>query len=213
MNATIKGVVQAEKFDVIDLLALLNDQPPEFDAGRGGTPKFTKLDVAACLAGLPEHVVKYAYLLAGNLKIERLQELVYPVCDDEFSDDSGHVKRKRKEREKPIVLNERIVIKDADFYRVRNVVRAFINGVLRRDGKKPKACDVDVIAKGLAQCALKMRLYRNEYTLENEIAMAGLIMRKQSYQESWQKYRALASSELMIWEDQIRLNLKKLFDC
>ncbi len=215
MSVAIKGVVQQEKFDVIDMLCLLNDQPPEMGKGRGGAPKFTKEDVAASLVGLPDHVVRYAYLLAGNLHIERVQEIIYPVADDEFEHESGRdaPRRKRKECEKPIILNTRVLIKDADFFRVRNVVRAFINDVLKTDKKRPKVGELDIMAKGLAQCALKMRLYRNHYTLENEIIMAGFSMAKQSYQSGWQKYRALATSELMLWEDQIRLKLKQLFDC
>lgn len=216
MNVAIKGVVPAEKFDVIDLLCLLNDQPPEMGEGRGGVPKFTREDVAASLAGLPDHVTRYAYLLAGNLHIERVQEIIYPVADDEFEDDDTEreaPKRKRKEREKPVVLNTRVLIKDADFFRVRNVVRVFINEVLKTDKKRPKVGELDIMAKGLAQCALKMRLYRNHYTLENEIVMAGFSMAKNNYAKTWQVYRVLATSELMLWEDQIRLKLKQLFDC
>lgn len=215
MNVAIKGVVPEAKFDVIDLLCLLNDQPPEMGKGRGGRPKYTKADVLEAMVGLPDHIVRYAYLLAGNLHIERVQEIIYPVADDEFEDDAEREapKRKRKEREKPVVLNTRVLIKDADFFRVRNVVRVFINEVLKTDKKRPKVGELDIMAKGLAQCALKMRLYRNHYTLENEIVMAGFSMAKQSYQAGWQKYRALATSELMLWEDQIRLKLKQLFDC
>lgn len=215
MSVAIKGVVQEEKFDVIDMLALLNDQPPEMGKGRGGRPKYTKADVLESMVGLPDHIVRYAYLLAGNLHIERVQEIIYPVADDEFEDDAGREapKRKRKEREKPVVLNTRVLIKDADFYRVRNVVRVFINEVLKTDKKRPKVGELDMMAKGLAQCALKMRLYRNHYTLENEIVMAGFSMAKNNYAKTWQVYRVLATSELMLWEDQIRLKLKQLFDC
>ena len=63
MNAVFNP--SAEKWDVLELLALLNGKGVKYEMGRGGLPKVTGLDVAGALAGLPDHIQRYAYLLAG----------------------------------------------------------------------------------------------------------------------------------------------------
>ncbi len=141
-----------DKSDILGLLSLLNS------SGSCGSV-ISGHDVAATLAHLPEHVQNYAFLLAGDLKIESAINVEY--CDAEYmvaTSKKGSRYTKRVDEGGVVAESESVTVISSDFYRVRNMLAAKVGAVMLKDKVTPKTANLEQYAKGIAGSVLYQRL-------------------------------------------------------
>ncbi len=232
MSALLKSADEVQ--DILGLLVLINPRCPHYDASFGGKNSgLTGLDVSASLAGLPQHVQRYAFLLGEGLKTESVYEFNYQT----------HESARTKTKNEVITENSKLVgtvIKSGDFYRVKNVLRRLVENELIASKITPKTATIPQIANGLAGCALFQKVKakghcgtcsgegwnifdhipkkcdacdgsgQSHYTIDERAKLAGMKITKKGYSKTWERFENWASSELCNWENDIRDKLLAL---
>ncbi len=166
MSVLIKSADDTK--DILGLLVLINPRCPQYETSFGGKNSgITGLDVSGSLAGLPEHVQRYAFLLGEGLKVESYYQFSYPEKPEKqlqtvtSGKNVGAIYMKTPEVTKPkaesLKENTQLLgtkIKSGDFYRVRNALRRLVEKELIESKVTPKTATIPQIAQGLAGCAL-----------------------------------------------------------
>ena len=226
MSALLKSADDVQ--DILGLLVLINPRCPHYEASFGGKNSgLTGLDVSASLAGLPQHVQRYAFLLGEGLKTESVYEFSYQTYE------SGRTKTKNE------VLDENTkliahTVKSGDFYRVKNVLRRLVENELIASKVTPKTATIPQIADGLAGCALFQKVKakghcgtcdgkgwnlfdrapkkcdvcdgkgQSHYSLTERAKLAGMKITAMGYSKTWERFEHWGLSELCNWENDIR---------
>ena len=188
----------AEKWDVLELLALLNGKGVRYEMGRGGLPKVTGLDVAGALAGLPDHIQRYAYLLAGAA--------LRPA-------DTKRVGNALKTKVRDDLVKSKTTPKTATLDKIADgIARCALVQRLKAKGECT-AChgagklraDVRMVTCGKCDGS-----GRAVYTLKERVELLGVAMSTVNYLKTWQVFEGMAISYIYEWDEMIRGNLKVL---
>lgn len=188
----------AEKWDVLELLALLNGKGVRYEMGRGGLPKVTGLDVAGALAGLPDHIQRYAYLLAGAA--------LRPA-------DTKRVGNALKTKVRDDLVKSKTTPKTATLDKIADgIARCALVQRLKAKGECT-AChgagklraDVRMVTCGKCDGS-----GRAVYTLKERVELLGVAMSTVNYLKTWQVFEGMAISYIYEWDEVIRGNLKVL---
>lgn len=197
MNAAV-GFDSGQKWDVLELLTLLNGKGQQYEIGRGGMSKITALDVAASLAGLPDHIHRYAYLLAGAA--------LRPA-------DTRRVGNQLKTLVMGEMMQSKVAPKVATLPAMaEGVARCALVQRLKAKGNCAKCegrgwvrADVHKL-----QCDKCEGSGRAVYTLKDCVELMGVGITVQSYQQTWQRFADFGLSELYTWDNLIRDKLRGL---
>ena len=188
----------AEKWDVLELLALLNGKGVRYEMGRGGLPKVTGLDVAGALAGLPDHIQRYAYLLAGAA--------LRPA-------DTKRVGNALKTKVRDDLVKSKTTPKTATLDKIADgIARCALVQRLKAKGECT-AChgagklraDVRMVTCGKCDGS-----GRAVYTLKERVELLGVAMSTVNYLKTWQVFEGMAISYIYEWDEVIRGKLKVL---
>ncbi len=196
MNAVFNP--SAEKWDVLELLALLNGKGQSYEVGRGGLPKVTGLDVAGALAGLPDHIQRYAYLLAGAA--------LRPA-------DTKRVGNKLKVQVLDDLIKSKVVPKTDTIHKVaEGIARCALVQRLQSKGECTTCHGVGKVRADtrLADCGRCGGKGQAVYTLKERVEIVGLRISAVAYAKTWVAFEERAMSYVYEWDELIRGNLKPL---
>lgn len=188
----------AEKWDVLELLALLNGKGVQYEMGRGGLPKVTGLDVAGALAGLPDHIQRYAYLLAGAALRPADTKRVGNVLKTKVRDD---------------LVKSKTTPKTATLDKIaEGIARCALVQRLKSKGECTTCRGVGKVRADtrLVKCGRCGGKGQAVYTLAERVEMVGLRMSVAAYAKTWLAFEELAMSYVYEWDEMIRGKLKPL---
>jgi len=196
MNAVFNP--SAEKWDVLELLALLNGKGQSYEVGRGGLPKVTGLDVAGALAGLPDHIQRYAYLLAGAA--------LRPA-------DTKRVGNALKVKVRDDLVKSKATPKTATLDKIADgIARCALVQRLKAKGECTACHGVGKLRADvrMVTCGKCDGSGRAVYTLKERVELLGVAMSTVNYLKTWQVFEDMAISYIYEWDEVIRGNLKVL---
>ncbi len=196
MNAVFNP--SAEKWDVLELLALLNGKGVQYEMGRGGLPKVTGLDVAGALAGLPDHIQRYAYLLAGAA--------LRPA-------DTKRVGNALKVKVRDDLAKSKTTPKTATLDKIaEGIARCALVQRLKAKGECTACHGVGKLRADvrMVTCGKCDGTGRAVYTLKERVELLGVAMSTVNYLKTWQAFEDMAISYIYEWDDVIRGKLKSL---
>lgn len=196
MNAVFNP--SAEKWDVLELLALLNGKGVQYEMGRGGLPKVTGLDVAGALAGLPDHIQRYAYLLAGAA--------LRPA-------DTRRVGNKLKGQVLSDLIESKVVPKTDTIHKIAEGIASC--ALVQRLKSKGECTTCHGVGKvradtRLVECGRCSGKGQAVYTLAERVEMVGLRISAVAYAKTWLAFEERAMSYIYEWDEMIRGKLKVL---
>lgn len=188
----------AEKWDVLELLALLNGKGVQYEMGRGGLPKVTGLDVAGALAGLPDHIQRYAYLLAGAA--------LRPA-------DTKRVGNALKTKVRDDLVKSKTTPKTATLDKIADgIARCALVQRLKAKGECTACHGVGKVRADvrMVTCSKCDGTGRAVYTLKERVELLGVQMSTVNYLKTWQAFEDVAISYIYEWDEMIRGKLKVL---
>lgn len=188
----------AEKWDVLELLALLNGKGVRYEMGRGGLPKVTGLDVAGALAGLPDHIQRYAYLLAGAA--------LRPA-------DTKRVGNKLKGQVLDDLIKSKVVPKTDTIHKIaEGIARCALVQRLKAKGECTACHGAGKLRADvrMVTCSKCDGTGRAVYTLKERVELLGVQMSTVNYLKTWQAFEDVAISYIYEWDEMIRGKLKVL---
>jgi hypothetical protein len=188
----------AEKWDVLELLALLNGKGVQYEMGRGGLPKVTSLDVAGALAGLPDHIQRYAYLLAGAA--------LRPA-------DTKRVGNALKVKVRDDLVKSKATPKTATLDKIaEGIARCALVQRLKAKGECTMCHGVGKLRADvrMVTCGKCDGTGRAVYTLKERVEIVGLRISAVAYAKTWVAFEERAMSYVYEWDELIRGNLKPL---
>lgn len=196
MNAVFNP--SAEKWDVLELLALLNGKGVQYEMGRGGLPKVTGLDVAGALAGLPDHIQRYAYLLAGAALRPADTKRVGNALKTKVRDDLA----KSKTTPKTATLDKI----------AEGIARCALVQRLKAKGECTMCHGVGKLRADvrMVACGKCDGTGRAVYTLKERVELLGVAMSTVNYLKTWQAFEDVAIGYIYEWDEVIRTKLKVL---
>lgn len=196
MNAVFNP--NAEKWDVLELLALLNGKGVQYEMGRGGLPKVTGLDVAGALAGLPDHIQRYAYLLAGAA--------LRPA-------DTKRVGNALKVKVRDDLAKSKTTPKTATLDKIaEGIARCALVQRLKAKGECTMCHGVGKLRADvrMVACGKCDGTGRAVYTLKERVELLGVAMSTVNYLKTWQAFEDVAIGYIYEWDEVIRTKLKVL---
>lgn len=196
MNAVFNP--SAEKWDVLELLALLNGKGVQYEMGRGGLPKVTGLDVAGALAGLPDHIQRYAYLLAGAA--------LRPA-------DTKRVGNALKTKVRDDLVKSKTTPKTATLDKIADgIARCALVQRLKAKGECTMCHGVGKLRADvrMVACGKCDGTGRAVYTLKERVELLGVAMSTVNYLKTWQAFEDVAIGYIYEWDEVIRTKLKVL---
>ena len=198
MNALANFNPSQSPWDVLELLALLNGKGQSYEIGRGGAPKVTGLDVAGALAGLPDHIQRYAYLLAGAA--------LRPA-------DTKRVGNALKVKVRDDLAKSKTTPKTATLDKIaEGVARCALVQRLKAKGECTACHGVGKVRADvrMVACGKCDGTGRAVYTLKERVEIVGLRISAVAYAKTWVAFEERAMSYIYEWDELIRGNLKPL---
>jgi hypothetical protein len=198
MNALAKFDPSQAPWDVLELLALLNGKGQSYEIGRGGAPKVTGLDVAGALAGLPDHIQRYAYLLAGAALRPADTKRVGNVLKTKVRDD---------------LVKSKTTPKTATLDKIaEGIARCALVQRLKAKGECTMCHGVGKLRADvrMVTCGKCDGTGRAVYTLKERVEIVGLRISAVAYAKTWVAFEERAMSYVYEWDELIRGNLKPL---
>jgi len=198
MNALAKFDPSQAPWDVLELLALLNGKGQSYEIGRGGAPKVTGLDVAGALAGLPDHIQRYAYLLAGAA--------LRPA-------DTKRVGNALKVKVRDDLAKSKATPKTATLDKIaEGIARCALVQRLKAKGECTMCHGVGKLRADvrMVTCGKCDGTGRAVYTLKERVEIVGLRISAVAYAKTWVAFEERAMSYVYEWDELIRGNLKPL---
>ncbi len=186
-----------QKWDVLELLALLGQKPLSMEFSTRGTIEngVTKHDILGALAGLPTGAVTWAYLYAGVTT--RTAPALAPL---------RHIVREH-------MVNDRVRCRGARTLDdiARGVAIAALTasiagrkgcGWCKGTGKVLEGCN-RVLCVNCGGCGFR------QWSVQDRCTASGLGISRQAYAR-WLEYEAIAEQEIAEWQDAIRTALRGL---